>query len=710
MEIINPWSRDLIKVSTELASKPLSLEINRLAFRATSAVLATWGETVVLATIQLGDKENSGLDYFPLSVDYEERFYAAGKISGSRYIKREGRPSDDAILTGRLIDRPIRPLFPKSYRRAVQVVTTVLSLDPECPADSLGTIAASAALSLAPVPFAGPIAGIRVAQIDGQLKIGLSNEDRDQADLNLMVSSNDRGIMMVEAAANETSNQVVIDALKMAHETNQIAIKLQRDLQAAAKVTTPDYQEPDQKQAVKQVVTSWWDKQKQQGANLKGEYSQQQEKRFALHQKFDQEIAEQVGESEWLSHESDYQQAFEVALDQEVRRQIVENGERLDGRQLDEVRSLSSQISVLPRTHGSAIFTRGATQALNIVTLAPLSLSQSIDTMERNGEKRYFHHYNAPGYTVGELKRMMGPGRREIGHSYLAERALLPVLPNEQDFPYAIRSVTEIMSQHGSTSMAATCSSCLALMDAGVPIQAPVSGVAMGLIMNGDQPIILTDIQDSEDFAGDMDFKVTGTAKGITACQMDMKVPGLPVDILAQALEAATAGRAKILDHMLSVIGQPKDDLSPHAPRVISLMIPTDKIRNVIGKGGETIQGLVAETNSQIDVKDDGQVLIFSPDLANLEKAKARILELTANPEVGKIYVDRPVVKVADFGAFINILPGRDGMVHVSEINDQRVEHPGDILKVGDLVTVKLVSIDDRGRLSLSIRQAATKV
>lgn len=707
MKIINPWSQDLIKVSTELAGRPLSLEINRLAFRATSAVLASWGDTVILATVQVGDKDNSGLDYFPLTVDYEERFYAAGKISGSRYIKREGRPSDDAILTGRLIDRPIRPLFPKSYRREVQAVATVLSFDPECPADSLGTIAVSAALGLAPVPFKGPVAGIRVGQVDGQLKVGLGGEDRDLADLDLMVSSNERGVMMVEAAANETSNQVVVEALKLAHETNQIAIKLQKELKEAAKVETPDYQEPDWLQTVKQSVTEWWQEQKQQGANLEGDYAQQRTKRAELSQKFDQQMAGKAGESEWAERQSDYQQALETTLDQEVRHQIIDKKQRLDGRQFDEVRALSSQISVLPRTHGSAIFTRGATQALNIVTLAPLSQAQAIDTMEKNGEKRYFHHYNAPGYTVGEVKRLGSPGRREIGHSYLAERALLTVLPNEQDFPYTIRSVTEIMSQHGSTSMAATCSSCLALMDAGVPIRAPVSGVAMGLIMDGDRPIILTDIQDAEDFAGDMDFKVTGTAKGITACQMDMKVPGLPIEVLDQALEAASVGRAKILDHMLSVIDKPRSNLSQHAPQVVSLMIPVDKIRDVIGKGGETIQALVAETSSQIDVKDDGQVLIFSPDLANLEKAKARIVELTAEPEVGRIYPDRPVVKVADFGAFVNIMPGRDGMVHVSEINDQRVEHPGDVLKVGDLVTVKLVAIDDRGRLNLSIRRAS---
>ena len=705
MKIINPLARPPLTVSSELAGRPLTLEINRLAFRATSAVLATWGETVVLATIQIGPEDGSKLDYFPLTVDYEERFYAAGKISGSRYIKREGRPSDDAILTGRLIDRPIRPLFPKSYRREVQAVATVLSFDPECPADGLGMIAISAALGLAPVPFAGPVAGIRVGQVDGQLKAGLGGDDRALADLDLMVASNEQGVMMVEALAREVDNQTMVAALELAHQTNQTAIKLQRELQAAAKIQTPGYEEPAWRQEIKQTVSAWWQAQSQADTDLTGDYGQQQTKRAGIRERFDRDLAEQVGEEAWSSRQADYYQALESVTDQAVR-QLILAGNRLDGRKPDEVRSLSSQVGVLPRAHGSAIFTRGATQALNIVTLAPLSQAQAIDTMEKNGEKRYFHHYNAPGYTVGEVKRMGSPGRREIGHSYLAERALMPVLPNEQDFPYAIRSVTEIMSQHGSTSMAATCSSCLALMDAGIPIRAPVGGIAMGLIMDQDKPIILTDIQDAEDFAGDMDFKIAGTAAGITACQMDMKVPGLPISVLTTALEAAGAGRQQILSHMSDILAKPRAELSSHAPQVISLMIPVDKIRDVIGKGGETIQGLVAESNSQIDVKDDGQVLIFSPDRANLELAKRRITELTADPEVGKVYTDRPVVKVADFGAFINILPGRDGMVHVSEIASQRIDHPGDVLKVGDRVNVKLIAIDDRGRLNLSIRRA----
>ncbi len=703
MKILNPWSREPLTVSAELAGRPLTLEINRLAFRATSAVLATWGETVVLATIQIGDDDESGLDYFPLSVDYEERFYAAGKISGSRYIKREGRPSDGAVLIGRLIDRPIRPLFPKTYRRAVQAVATVLSFDPQCPADSLGIIAVSAALGLAPVPFAGPVAGIRVGQIDGQFKAGLGNDDRAVADLDLMVASNDQGIMMVEAIANEVSNETVVAALELAHQTNQVALDLQRELQTAAKVQPTTYEETSWRLDIKQAVTDWW---QAQSADLTGDYSQQQAKRTDIRQRFEQDLADQAGAETWAARRADYYQALEAVLDQAVRQLIIKDQRRLDGRKFDEVRTLSSEVGILPRAHGSAIFTRGATQSLNIVTLAPLSQAQAIDTMEHNGEKRYFHHYNAPGYTVGELKRMGSPGRREIGHSYLAERALTAVLPNEQDFPYTIRSVTEIMSQHGSTSMAATCSSSLALMDAGVPIRAPVGGVAMGLIMDGDKPLILTDIQDAEDFAGDMDFKLAGTTKGLTACQMDMKVPGLPISVLATALEAAVPGRQQILKHMASILDQPRADLSPHAPRVVSLIIPVGKIRDVIGKGGETIQGLVAETNSQIDVKDDGQILIFSPDQANLELAKRRITEITADPEVGHVYPDRPVVKVTDYGAFINILPGRDGMVHVSEIADGRVDHPSDILKVGDRVTVKLVAIDDRGRLNLSIRQA----
>jgi len=415
-------------------------------------------------------------------------------------------------------------------------------------------------------------------------------------------------------------------------------------------------------------------------------------------------FSEKLGE-EYAAVASDYEEAFQMAVHKDVRQGIVEHQARPDGRKLNEIRPLSSEIGFLPRAHGSSLFTRGMTQAMNIVTLAPLSYVQLVDTMEKEGERRYLHHYNAPGYTVGEVKRLGSPGRREIGHGYLAERALTAVLPSEAEFPYMIRSVTEIMSQNGSTSMAATCSSCMALLDAGVPLKAPVSGIAMGLMLEGDKPYILSDIADAEDFAGDMDFKVTGTSKGITALQMDMKVHGLPVEVLKQALEQGKEGRAEILEHMLQTISEPKE-MSPYAPRVESIQINPDKIREVIGKGGEVIQKITAETGTEIDIKDDGTIMIASPDGASINAAKQWIQTIVAEPEVGKIYVDVPVVSVMDFGAFVQIMPGKDGLVHISELSEERVAKTSDVVKEGDKVTVKLVAIDDRGRLQLSMKAA----
>jgi polyribonucleotide nucleotidyltransferase len=418
---------------------------------------------------------------------------------------------------------------------------------------------------------------------------------------------------------------------------------------------------------------------------------------------------EELGEEAYKELRQEYDDALTMAIHKDVRKGIVEENIRPDGRKMDEIRPLSSEVGILPRAHGSSLFTRGVTQGMNIVTLAPLSYAQLVDTMEKDTERRYLHHYNAPGYTVGEVRRLGSPGRREIGHGYLAERALLPVLPSEADFPYTIRSVTEIMSQNGSTSMAATCSSCLALLNAGVPLVRPVSGIAMGLMLDGDRPIILSDIADAEDFAGDMDFKVTGTTKGITALQMDMKVHGLPVETLAKALEQGKKGRAYILEHMLSVIDKPAE-MSPYAPRVEAIQINPDKIREVIGKGGEVIQKIVAETGAEVDIKDDGTVMIASPDGKSIDAAKQWIQTIVAEPEVGKIYENVPVVSVLDFGAFVQIMPGKDGLVHVSEMSEERVSSPSDVVKEGDKVTVKLVAIDDRGRLQLSMKQAAREL
>ncbi len=702
---INPFGKKIISVETELAGRKLSLEVGRVGFRSSASVLARYGETVVLATAMVGSASISGMDYFPLSIDYEEKFYAAGKISGSRFVKREGRPSDDAILIGRLIDRPIRPLFPKGYRQEVQGVTTVLSMDPEFRPDMVAMTAMSAALMLTGAPFDGPIAGIRVGLVDGKLKAFASSEELNDGPLDLVVAGTKDAIMMVEAGANEVTEEQIAEALDFAHKTIQPAIKLQEELIAKVGVKPFEFELLKPDEDIQKRVETWLAG--KLGTGLRVPYPERNDLvnklKDSMFAHFEKEIGDQFSELK-----GEYNEAFTMALHKDVRDGIVKENIRPDGRKLDEIRPLSSEVGLLPRAHGSSLFTRGVTQALNIVTLAPMSYAQMLDTMERNdATKRYMHHYNAPGYTVGEVKRLGSPGRREIGHSALAERALLPVLPEEDEFPYAIRSVTEIMSQNGSTSMAATCSSCLALMDAGVPLRAPVSGIAMGLMVDGDKHYILSDIADAEDFAGDMDFKVAGTEKGITALQMDMKVHGLPVDVLAQALKQGKQGRDHILKHMLETLQTHKSDLSPYAPRVESIKINPDKIREVIGKGGETINKIIAETGAEIDIKDDGTVFIASPDKASIDGAKQYIQTLTAEPEVGKIYKNVPVVSVMDFGAFVQIMPGKDGLVHVSEMKEERVNKPSDVVKEGDLVTVKLVAVDERGRLNLSMKQAA---
>ncbi len=700
MPIINPNGKDIISVSTDFCGKPLTLEVNRVGFRTTASVLVRYGDTVVLGTAMVGSRPVV-LDYFPLSIDYEEKFYAAGKISGSRFIKREGRPSDEAILIGRLIDRPIRPLFPKGYRQEVQVVASVLSMDPAFRPDMVAMIAASTALMLTGTPFDGPVAGLRVGQVDGKFKAFLTAEEREASDIDLVVAGIETGITMVEAGANEVSEELVAEGLAWAHENLQPAIKLQRELAAKVAPVAQEYELVLPNEEIQTAVNAWVDG--KFGEAIRKPYPERNEMVNEIRWAFHEEFAEKVGE-DYAALRDEYDEAFTTALHKDVRQGIVEKGLRPDGRKLTEVRLLSSEVGVLPRTHGSSIFTRGVTQGLNIVTLAPLSYAQMIDTMEVNdGERRYMHHYNAPGYTVGEVRRLGSPGRREIGHGYLAERALIPVLPSEEDFPYAIRSVTEIMSQNGSTSMAATCSSCLALMDAGVPLKRPVSGIAMGLMMDGDTPHVLTDIADAEDFAGDMDFKVTGTEKGITAIQMDMKLHGLPVTILEQAIKEAAPGRKFILDHMLTTIAEPRAALSPYAPRIEKLMVNPDKIGAIIGKGGETINKITKETGAEIDIKDNGLVTISAIDTASIEKAMAWVKGLVEEPEVGKIY-DGTVVTIKDFGAFVNIMPGIDGMVHISQLSDSRVENVTDVLKEGQQVKVKLTGIDERGRLSLSIK------
>lgn len=704
MAIINPYGKDIIKVTTEFEGRPLTLEVNRVGFRSTGSVMVTYGDTVVLGTAQVGSRPVV-LDYFPLSIDYEEKMYAAGKISGSRFIKREGRPSDEAILIGRLIDRPIRPLFPKGYRQEVQVVSSVLSLDPTFRPDVVAMIASSAALMLTGTPFDGPVAGLRVGRVNGEFRAFLSPEEREASDLDLVVAGIESGITMVEAGADQVSEEVVADALAWAFEHYQPAIKLQKELAEKIAPVAQEYTLVLPNEDIQKTVDAWvHDK---LGAEVRKPYPERNELINKLRWAFHEHMLETIGDETYDKVMRDeYDEAFTSAVHKDVRNGIVKDQVRPDGRAFDEIRPLSSEVGVLPRTHGSSLFTRGMTQGMNIITLAPLSFSQIVDTMEvTDGERRYMHHYNAPGYTVGEVQRLGGPGRREIGHGYLAERAVLPVLPAEEDFPYAIRSVTEIMSQNGSTSMAATCSSVLALMDAGVPIKAPVSGIAMGLIMDGDKPYILSDIADAEDFAGDMDFKSAGTANGITALQMDMKVHGLPVEILREALLTAKTGRAFILEHMLETIAEPREKLSPFAPRIEKIMINPDKIGAVIGKGGEVINKITQETGAMIDIKDDGLITVAGTDPEGIEKALAWIRGLTEEPEVGKIYEGK-VVSIKEFGAFVNIMPGTDGMVHISQLSNERVEKVEDVLKEGQMVKVKLIGIDERGRLSLSLKDA----
>ena len=722
MEIINPSGKKTFKVETDFCGRKLGLEVNRVGFRTTSSVLVTYGDTVVLGSVVVGTKPVVQ-DFFPLSIDYEEKYYAAGKISSSKFIKREGKPSDNAVLIGRLIDRPIRPLFPKGYRQEVQVVATVLSMDPSFRPDVIAMIAASSALMLAGIPFDGPIAGLRIGRVNGEYKAFLTPEEREASDLDLVVAGKDTGITMVEAGANEVPEDVIIGGLEWGLKMIQPAIKLQNELREKVGVEEKEYTLVLPSEEIQKKVDEWMVG--KLGDNLRTQNTVERnnlidEIKWEMHDEFAKEISdEEAGVTDKMSEEekmttkteyydehfrADYSEAFELAVKKDVRKHIIEDGIRPDGRKLDEVRPLSSQVGILPRTHGSSLFTRGVTQAMNIVTLAPLSYAQLVDTMEvTDGTRRYMHHYNAPSYTVGEVGRIGSPGRREIGHGYLAERALMPVLPSEEEFPYAIRSVTEIMSQNGSTSMAATCSSCLALMDAGVPLKRPVAGVAMGLMMDGDKPYVLTDLMDAEDFAGDMDFKVTGTTEGITALQMDMKVHGLPVSVLSEAIKKAHDGRMFIMKHMLSVLDGPRNHLSPYAPRIEKLMINPDKIGTIIGKGGETINKITTETGAEINIEENGLITVAGTDAEKIQKALDWIKSLVEEPEPGKIYKGK-VVSIKDFGAFVNILPGIDGMLHISQISDKRLEKVTDALQVGDEINVRLDAIDDKGRLSLSMK------
>lgn len=721
MEIINPNGKKTLSVATDWLGRELKLEVNRVGFRSTASVMVSYGETVVLGSVVVGTKPVVQ-DFFPLSIDYEEKFYAAGKINGSKFIKREGRPSDDAILIGRLIDRPIRPLFPKGYRQEVQVVTTVLSLDPNFRPDCIAMLAASTALMIAGVPFDGPIAGLRIGRLNSEFRAFLTPEEQKASPLDLVVACKDGRVMMVEAGANEVPEETIIEAMHWAVKNVQPVLDLQRELARQINTKQQEYELVLPSEEIQKEVTEWT--KGRFGSKVRGNVMERAQMlddiKYAMHDEMSLKYGEGETDNEKVKWYDEnlrdvYDQAFELAVNAEVRRGIVEDGVRPDGRKLDEVRPLSSQVEILPRVHGSSLFTRGVTQALNIITLAPLAYAQEVDTMETTGGKRYYiHHYNAPSYTVGEPGRIGSPGRREIGHGYLAERALIPVLPTIEEFPYTIRSVTEIMSQNGSTSMAATCSSCMALMDAGVPIKNPVSGVAMGLMIDlpKDQEItaqdidkayVLTDLMDAEDFAGDMDFKVTGTKNGVTALQMDMKVHGLPVEIMEKAIKQSHAGRMFILEHLTTVIKSPRKELSKYAPKIEKLMINPEKIGAVIGKGGEMINRITAETGAEVDIEDSGLVTIASSDATKIKKALDWIKSLVEEPEVGKIYKGT-VISIKDFGAFVNIMPGIDGMLHISQITDKRLKKVTEVLHEGDEIRVRIIAIDDKGRISLSMR------
>lgn len=705
MGTINPFGQDIISVKTEFGGRELTLEYGRFGFLS-NMVRAQIGDTVVMGIATVNKKPVEGLDFFPLTVDYEERFYASGRISGSRFMKREGRPSDDAILAGRLIDRPIRPLFPKGYRNETQAIALVVSLDPEVRSDIVAMIAVSAALMISGSPFSGPVAGVRMGLGEnGELIVNPTVSQLKISDLDLVIAGTKDAIMMVEAGAQQVNEDIVLKAIEQAHQALKPAVALQEELVKKIGVTPFEYELALPNEDISKAVKAFVDG--RLGTKNRGNALERRDYCDMLYKELDEKFSAQVGEDEWDKVKGEYREAMQKAIDNDIRDMILNDGIRPDNRKMDEIRVISSEVGIMPRTHGSSIFTRGTTQALNLTTLAPMSYAQLIDDMNGEREKRFMHHYNMPGYTVGEVRRLGGTGRREIGHSALAERAIMAVLPDEATFPYAIRCVTEIMTSNGSTSMAATCSTTLSLMDAGVPILAPVSGIAMGLVTDGNGGhVILSDIQGAEDFAGDMDFKVAGTEKGITALQMDIKVKGITVEVMREALKAGNIGRAHILKSMLETIAEPRDDLSPYAPRVESITIDPEKIGAVIGKGGETIQKIVKETGAEIDIKDDGIIFIASPNKESIDAAKKWIESIVAEPEIGKIYENCRVVTVLDFGAFVEFMPGHEGLVHVSEMSDERIEHPSDFVKVDDRVTVKLLAVDDRGRSNLSIKKA----
>ncbi|OAO82974.1 Polyribonucleotide nucleotidyltransferase [Anoxybacillus flavithermus] len=681
--------------SIDWAGRPLTVEIGELAKQANGAVLVRYGDTVVLSTAT-ASKEPKSVDFFPLTVNYEERLYAVGKIPGG-FIKREGRPSEKAILASRLIDRPIRPLFAEGFRNEVQVVSMVMSVDQDCSPEMAAMFGSSLALTISDIPFEGPIAGVTVGRVNGGFVINPSVAQMEQSDMHLIVAGTKDAINMVEAGANEVPEEVMLEAIMFGHEEIKRLIAFQEDI--AAKVGKEKME----------VVLYELDAQLEAEirARVEGEVKRvvQVPEKLAREAAIEQLKAEVVAAyEEQEADEETIKQVKEILyklVKEEVRRLITEEKVRPDGRKVDEIRPLSSAVGLLPRTHGSGLFTRGQTQALSVCTLGALGDVQILDGLGIEETKRFMHHYNFPPFSVGETGAMRGPGRREIGHGALGERALEPVIPSEKEFPYTIRLVSEVLESNGSTSQASICASTLAMMDAGVPIKAPVAGIAMGLVKSGEHYTILTDIQGMEDHLGDMDFKVAGTEQGVTALQMDIKIKGLSREILEEALQQARKGRLEILKHMMQTISGPRKELSPYAPKILTMQINPDKIRDVIGPSGKQINKIIEETGVKIDIEQDGTIFISSVNEEMNKKAKKIIEDIVREVEVGQVYLGK-VKRIEKFGAFVELFSGKDGLVHISELAEERVGKVEDVVSIGDEILVKVTEIDKQGRVNLS--------
>ena len=678
----------------ELAGRSLIVETGKMAKQASGAVLVRYGETVVLVTSTASKEAREGMDFFPLTVDYEEKMYAVGKMPGG-FLRREGRPGNSAILNARLIDRPIRPLFDKRCRNDIHVMATVLSVDYDNAPELCGMLGASASLGISDIPWDGPIAGVRVGRVDGKFVINPTQEQLKVSTLNITVAGSETAILMVEGGAQEAPEEDVLDAIMFGHETIKELVAFQKKIIEEVGKPKRTLIFPEIPEEIKTAIYAYAER------PLKEAIFNPDKLTCEAHMEEVRKEAEAHFKEIYPENGSDIAECLNHLTKEIVRHMISVDKIRPDGRALDEIRPISCEVGLLPRVHGSALFTRGQTQALTITTLAPMSETQIIDDLTQETEKRYIHQYNFPSYSVGETKSSRGPGRREIGHGALAERALIPVIPTVEEFPYAIRVVSEILESNGSSSQASVCGSTMSLMNAGVPIKAPVAGIAMGLVNEGEHFTVLTDIQGMEDALGDMDFKVAGTAKGITAIQMDIKIHGLSREILLAALQQAQKGRMFILGKMAECIDKPAEHLSPYAPKIITLTIPVDRIRDVIGRGGKIINKIISETGVKMDVEEDGHVYIATPDEEAAQRAKKWVEELTHEVQVGETYLGK-VTRLMKFGVFVEILPGKEGMVHVSQLATRRVEKPEDVVHEGDEIMVKVTEIDDKGRINLS--------